>query len=216
MASLFTHAFVGTVLGQAGTSDWRKNWRFWCLIIVCSSLPDIDSIGFHLGIPYSSFWGHRGFTHSLAFAAILAICLATGFSRTFRQPWMLALLLFFVTATHGLLDAMTDGGLGVAFFSPFDLHRYFYRGGPFTFRRLESGGFSANAACAFCGVRLFGSGSLFSPSGFWQKRYNCCDEFGKNQPKRCVPQASKSGSRPRREASGNHLLQRIPPPNQVN
>jgi inner membrane protein len=29
------------------------------------------------------------------------------------------------TASHGLLDAMTDGGLGVAFFSPFDNHRYF-------------------------------------------------------------------------------------------
>ena len=125
MASLFTHAFVGTALGQAGTSDWRKDWRFWCLIIVCSILPDIDSIGFHLGIPYSSFWGHRGITHSLAFAAILAICVATGFSRKLHRPWTLALLLFVVTATHGLLDAMTDGGLGVAFFSPFDLQRYF-------------------------------------------------------------------------------------------
>lgn len=125
MASLFTHAFVGTVLGQASTSDWRKNWRFWCLIIACSSLPDVDSIGLPLGIPYSSFWGHRGITHSLAFAAILAICVATAFNRRLSRPWMLALLLFFVTATHGLLDAMTDGGLGVAFFSPFDLHRYF-------------------------------------------------------------------------------------------
>lgn len=38
---------------------------------------------------------------------------------------MLALLLFFVTDTHGLLDAMTDGGLGIAFFSPFNLQRYF-------------------------------------------------------------------------------------------
>jgi inner membrane protein len=125
MASLFTHAFVGTVLGQAGTSDWRKDWRFWGLIIVCSILPDIDSIGFHLGIPYSSFWGHRGITHSLIFAAILAVCVAAGFSRTLRHPWTLALLLLFVTAAHGLLDAMTDGGLGVAFFSPFDLQRYF-------------------------------------------------------------------------------------------
>ena len=113
------------MLGQTGISDWRKNWRFWCQIIVCGILPDIDSLGFHLGIPYSSFWGHRGITHSLAFAAVLAICLATGFSRTLRPPWMLALLLFFVTATHGLLDAMTDGGLGVAFLSPFDLQRYF-------------------------------------------------------------------------------------------
>ena len=125
MASLFTHAFVGTALGKAGTSDWRKNWRFWCLIVVCSILPDIDSIGFRLGIPYSSFWGHRGITHSLAFAAILAIGLATGFSRTLRPSMMLAVLLFFATATHGFLDAMTNGGLGVAFFSPFDLQRYF-------------------------------------------------------------------------------------------
>jgi inner membrane protein len=125
MASLFTHAFVGTVLGQAGTSDWRKDRRFWGLIIVCSILPDIDSIGFHLGIPYSSFWGHRGITHSLTFAAILAVCVSVGFSRIFGRPWRLALLLFLVTATHGLLDAMTDGGLGVAFFSPFDLQRYF-------------------------------------------------------------------------------------------
>jgi len=32
---------------------------------------------------------------------------------------------FLATASHGLLDAMTDGGLGVGFFAPFDNHRYF-------------------------------------------------------------------------------------------
>jgi inner membrane protein len=32
---------------------------------------------------------------------------------------------FLATASHGLLDAMTDGGLGVACFSPFDNNRYF-------------------------------------------------------------------------------------------
>jgi len=32
---------------------------------------------------------------------------------------------FLATASHGLLDALTDGGLGVAFFAPFDNHRYF-------------------------------------------------------------------------------------------
>jgi inner membrane protein len=29
------------------------------------------------------------------------------------------------TASHGLLDAMTNGGLGPASFAPFDNHRYF-------------------------------------------------------------------------------------------
>jgi hypothetical protein len=38
-------------------------------------------------------------------------------------PWT---FFFLATASHGLLDAMTDGGLGVAFFSPFDKHRYFF------------------------------------------------------------------------------------------
>ena len=68
MASLFTHALVGTALGQAGISDWRKDWRFWCLVIVCSILPDIDSIGFLMGVPYGNLWGHRGMTHSLVFS----------------------------------------------------------------------------------------------------------------------------------------------------
>jgi inner membrane protein len=103
MASLFTHALVGTALGQAGASDWRKDWRFWGLIIVCSILPDIDSIGFLMGVPYESLWGHRGITHSLIFAAILALCLSTPFSSVFRRPLVLAVLLFVVTASHGIL-----------------------------------------------------------------------------------------------------------------
>jgi inner membrane protein len=31
-----------------------------------------------------------------------------------------------VTASHGVFDAMTNGGLGIAFFSPFDNGRYFF------------------------------------------------------------------------------------------
>jgi hypothetical protein len=33
--------------------------------------------------------------------------------------------LFFAAASHGVLDAITNGGLGVAFFSPFDKHSLF-------------------------------------------------------------------------------------------
>jgi inner membrane protein len=38
----------------------------------------------------------------------------------------LFLYFFLCTASHGVLDAMTNGGLGVAFFSPFDTTRYFF------------------------------------------------------------------------------------------
>jgi hypothetical protein len=40
--------------------------------------------------------------------------------------WALIAHFFLVTASHGMLDAMTDGGLGVAFFAPFDNGRYFF------------------------------------------------------------------------------------------
>jgi inner membrane protein len=46
-----------------------------------------------------------------------------------RQKWTRFLLFsyfFAVTASHGVLDAMTDGGLGIAFFAPFDNTRYFF------------------------------------------------------------------------------------------
>src|SRR5437016_8948293 len=40
-----------------------------------------------------------------------------------QQFW---LYLFLASASHGVLDAFTNGGLGVAFFSPFDATRYFF------------------------------------------------------------------------------------------
>ena len=85
-------------------------------------------IGFRFGIRYGDFWGHRGFTRSLVFAALLAGAVAAvvfrrGASKIGKFP--LFAYLFLATASHGVLDAMTNGGLGVAFFSPFDNRRYF-------------------------------------------------------------------------------------------
>src|SRR6266567_172981 len=130
MASLFTHAFVGAAIGQAGSAESRRDWRFWCAGIACSMLPDIDSIGFHMGVPYGALWGHRGMTHSLLFAALVAVFVGAMLQREDhnRSPsyCKTALLLFAITASHGMLDAMTNGGLGIAFFSPFNPHRYFF------------------------------------------------------------------------------------------
>jgi inner membrane protein len=91
-------------------------------------VPDLDVIGFHFGVRYGDFWGHRGFTHSLLFAALLA-ALGLAVFRDDGAPGLsrsaLWLYFFFCAASHGLLDAMTDGGLGVAFFSPLNNGRYF-------------------------------------------------------------------------------------------
>jgi len=48
-----------------------------------------------------------------------------------------------ITATHGLLDALTSGGLGIALLAPFDNTRYFFavtpiEVSPIGFRRFFS------------------------------------------------------------------------------
>jgi inner membrane protein len=102
--------------------------RVWLAGAVCSMVPDIDVVGFRFGIHYGDFWGHRGFTHSLTFAALLAgtiliLVFPSGVPNLSRL--LLCSYLFLATASHGFLDALTDGGLGVAFFAPFDNTRYF-------------------------------------------------------------------------------------------
>jgi len=126
MASLLTHAAVGAALAQAAPS---KSWQrpvFWAVAILCSILPDFDVIGFQFGVRYGDLWGHRGLTHSLLFAAVVAAGFAVILADSAGERWKLAGLLFLITAFHGVLDALTNGGLGVAFFSPFDQRRYFF------------------------------------------------------------------------------------------
>lgn len=103
--------------------------RFWVLSILCSILPDADVAGFFLGVRYGDLFGHRGFSHSLLFALIVAFVIALAAFRDVRRFsgrwWALVGHFFVVTASHGIVDAMTSGGLGIGFFIPFDDTRYF-------------------------------------------------------------------------------------------
>jgi inner membrane protein len=95
------------------------------LALVCSMLPDVDALGLWLGIPYEHPFGHRGFTHSLPFAAALA---GTGtlFAPALGSDPLTAFVVLLVSAaSHGVIDALTNGGLGIAFFSPFSSRRSF-------------------------------------------------------------------------------------------
>jgi inner membrane protein len=127
LASAFSHAVAALGIGACFYTP-RVPKRVWAIGAMCSVIPDLDVIGFDFGIRYGDFWGHRGFTHSIVFAALLA---AAAVAIAFRSAlpsigrFSLWLYFFLATASHGLLDAMTDGGLGVAFFAPFDNRRYF-------------------------------------------------------------------------------------------
>lgn len=127
MASAFSHAIVALAIGKA-IQNKELSWRELSLGALCSTLPDFDVIGFYFGIQYDDMWGHRGMTHSIVFAALLAGSLVALWYRGKPAVAMMGLFFYFFlcTASHGMLDAMTNGGLGIAFFSPFDTTRYFF------------------------------------------------------------------------------------------
>ena len=93
--------------------------------IVASILPDLDVVAFRLGIPYAAEFGHRGFSHSLFCAALVALLATWGFRRFHCGAWNAFGFLFLSMASHGALDALTNGGQGVALLWPFDQTRYF-------------------------------------------------------------------------------------------
>src|SRR5205823_1797379 len=115
MTTIYTHAVAG--LGIAAVAMPRRlAWPYWCAAALLPVLPDLDTLSLS---PYNSVWGHRGFTHSMAFAlaaglgaaALTGWYLRTGF-------WYLAVVFFVVTASHGLLDMATYGANGVALWWP--------------------------------------------------------------------------------------------------
>jgi inner membrane protein len=122
------------------------------LALACAVLPDIDAVGLWLGIPYDHPFGHRGFTHSLPFSVALA---GVGYfiaPEVGAEPSIAFLVLLASAASHGLLDALTNGGLGIAFFSPFSNRRYFL-----PWRVIEVSPLSLSGLFSWRGLRVLGS-----------------------------------------------------------
>lgn len=125
MASAFGHGAAALAISNIFKLKTKLSVGIILLGVFCSILPDADVLSFGLGIPYESMWGHRGITHSIFFAVLLSLFLAYFLSSNKRQSLAIFSFLFLATLSHSLLDAMTTGGLGVAFFAPFDNTRYF-------------------------------------------------------------------------------------------
>ena len=133
MPTVFTHAIVGLTASQLCLpkelqQDNRARLIFTGLSVALPISPDLDGLFLPI-IPYAHLLGHRGLTHSIAFAVFLgavATAFMIGQAQSLKARWLWLFAYFsIVTASHGLLDAMTSGGLGVAFFAPFNNHRYF-------------------------------------------------------------------------------------------
>ena len=123
MPSVFSHAVVGSTLVACGLRQPRP--RLVAIGAALAMLPDLDVLGLAVGWGLDHPLGHRGLSHSLAAAAALATIAFVGSRGREAQParagpsWWVWAVLFVATASHGVLDALTNGGRGVAFLAPF-------------------------------------------------------------------------------------------------
>jgi membrane-bound metal-dependent hydrolase YbcI (DUF457 family) len=108
-----THTAVGFTLAQTGIKRWTRS-PFWVMFFAASA-PDIDGIPFLPGDVNVLEW-HRHFTHSFAFAPILALLVVLGVKYILRRPvdfrgaWLLATI---GVLSHDLIDLLTYRGARV-------------------------------------------------------------------------------------------------------
>jgi inner membrane protein len=146
MPSIVSHPAIPLALTPLLPDELRSP-SIIVLGVACSVLPDLDVVGFRFGVPYGHMLGHRGLSHSIVFALLLSACLAWLFPILVQTPptshrrLVLFGFLCLSTLSHGLLDALTSGGLGVAFFAPLDNRRYFFPWRPIRVSPITVGGF---------------------------------------------------------------------------
>lgn len=139
MASL-GHVAIGMAAGRAYGRRGRAAIVAMAVFSAISLLPDLDVVAFALDIPYAHAFGHRGASHSLAAALALGVlALAPPSESRLRTGVFVAL----VAASHSVLDALTDGGLGVALLWPLTSERYFAPWQPIPVAPIGAGMLSA-------------------------------------------------------------------------
>jgi inner membrane protein len=127
MASI-GHVVVGLAAARYSRYGQTAIWSPFSAAVVWSGLsllPDVDVLGFPLGVHYEDPWGHRGATHSLMFAVATA-CVVFVVAKLARfRALRTGLIALVVVSSHSLLDTLTDGGLGCALLWPFSNERFF-------------------------------------------------------------------------------------------
>jgi inner membrane protein len=141
---------------------------------ILSIVPDLDVIGFGFGIRYGDVLGHRGLTHSILFAASLAAILTAVLAQGGRSSRLIVFVfLFLSTLSHAILDAMTDGGLGVALFAPFQNGRYFFPWRPITVSPIGAARFFSEAGLRVLWSELWWvwlpSAAVYSMARIWRR-----------------------------------------------
>ena len=113
----FTHTLTGLAMSQAGLNRWHL--RPGLALMLAANAPDIDIFALSRG-QLTYFENHRGITHSVFVAPVLAllvallVCAIGRTTRGWKAAWCLGLL---GVASHLLLD--WTNSYGVRLFLPF-------------------------------------------------------------------------------------------------
>ena len=158
MASIFGHALAAGSMGSL-IPPKEQRLKFYLLGMFCAIFPDADVIAFSFGIPYESLWGHRGITHSISFSLLFGLLVTRiCYPKTAllsKTGILYSLYFALCTLSHALLDAMTTGGLGVAFFAPFENTRYFFPWRPILVSPLGAANFFSDWGLQVIKAELF-------------------------------------------------------------
>lgn len=115
------HSLVGASLVAASVPRAGRA-RYWAWLAAGAVFANAADLDFSLSLLSGSRGWHRGFTHSLAFALVVLICLVLALGRRRARE---AAGLGLAYASHVLLDfATTKEGGGVELFWPFSTGRF--------------------------------------------------------------------------------------------
>lgn len=134
------HAAVGVAAARAAARV--RTGRLMLVLALLSTLPDLDVIAFAFGIPYHAPFGHRGALHSIPVALVIGALCSLDAHAWRMSRWRMFAVVSTVVASHGVLDAFTDGGLGIALGWPLTDHRFFSSWRPIPVAPIGTGIFS--------------------------------------------------------------------------
>ena len=118
MPSVFSHAIVGSTLVACGLPARAPRWSCWgpcwpsCRISTSSGSPSAGAST----IPSATAASATRCSRRVTLAGLCTLAIR---ARPPERRWRIWLVLALAAASHGLLDALTNGGRGVAFLAPF-------------------------------------------------------------------------------------------------
>jgi inner membrane protein len=124
MPTILTHAVVPLALGL-GLGAAVIPRRLLAFGVLASILPDLDVLAFRLHIAYADTLGHRGVSHSFAFAILVGLLALILHRSLAAKPLTSFVFVLSCTASHAILDMFTNGSLGVLLWWPLSAERVF-------------------------------------------------------------------------------------------